>query len=327
MPNIESCSFRTVCILLGGLLCNPAYPAPLLTVDQNPLTAIYGLPLPQDARIPQAGSGAFTTSANFSSMMIIDASSEELLFMDGETHRLNLILDQGLSRDWSLRLLLPWIEHVPGFMDRPIDRFHEIFGLSAGERPTQPRDRLLYSIQRNGDQLLYVDSERSGMGDLQLILNRQLRRSDRSAWSLAGGVKAPTGDSAQLTGSGSADASVWTAGWWRLEDDMEASASAGLLFPGESDVLTRYQTNQVAFGHAGLQWQVWQPTMVKLQLDWHTRFYENMDSAFVGDVLQLSFGGAWRPSENTGLDFTLTEDIKVDASPDATFNISLRMDY
>jgi hypothetical protein len=52
-----------------------------------------------------------------------------------------------------------------------------------------------------------------------------------------------------------------------------------------------------------------------------------MDSAFVGDVVQLSFGGAWRLTEDTGLDFALTEDIKVDASPDATFNISLRVDY
>ena len=327
MPNTKSLFFRIACAVLSALHCNPTCPAPLLTADQNPLIGIYGLPLPQDARLPQAGSGAFTLSANLSNTMIIDASPEELLFMDGETHRMNLILDRGLIRNWSLRLLLPRIEHAPGFLDRPIDRFHEIFGLRAGERPTQPRDRLLYSIQREGNQLLYVDSESSGTGDVQLILNRQLRLGDRSAWSLSAAVKLPTGDSAQLTGSGAADASVWTAGWWRINENTDASVSAGLLVPGEGDILPQYQTDRVAFGHAGLQWQAWRPTMLKLQLDWHTRFYENLDSAFVSDVLQLSFGGAWRLTEKTGLDFAMTEDIKVDASPDATFNISLRVDY
>jgi hypothetical protein len=318
---------QIIAVILAGFYCSPLCSAPLPTVDQNPLISIYGLPLPHDARLPQAGSGGFTASLNLSNMIVIDASPDELLFMDGETHRVNLILDHGLSNDWSLRLQLPWIEHVPGFLDRPIDRFHEIFGLLEGERPTQPRDRLLFDIEREGERLLYIDSRRSGVGDLQIILNRQIHSNESVAWSLAAGVKAPIGDSAQLAGSGATDASFWTAAWWRIAETLEGSASVGLLFPGEGNILPQYQTDQVAFGHAGLQWQAWRTTMLKLQLDWHSRFYENLDTGFLSDVLQFSFGGAWRLTHNTTLDFSLTEDIKVDASPDANFNINLRLSY
>lgn len=327
MHNPPSPSFRIICASLAGLLYTPAWSAPLLTVDQNPLTAIYGLPLPLDARLPQEGAGNLMLSVNISNMLIIDESPSELLLMDGETHRTNLVFDRGLSEHWSLRLQLSWIEHVPGFMDRPIDRFHEIFGMREGDRPTQPRDRLLFAFQSEGEPLLHIDSTRAGAGDPQLILSRQLHRTERTAWSFSGGVKAPTGDSARLTGSGAADTSVWTSAWWQISPKVESTASAGLLFPGEGDILTAFQTDQVAFGHAGLQWRAWPETALRLQLDWHTNFYENTDSAFLGDVMQLSFGGTWRLTRDTELDFTLTEDIKVDASPDANFNISLRLGY
>jgi hypothetical protein len=318
---------RIIAVILAAFYCSPLRGAPLTTIDQNPLTAIYGLPLPHDARLPQAGAGSLTASLNLSNMIIIDDSPGELLFMDGETHRINLILDHGLNRDWSLRLQLPWMEHVPGFLDRPIDRFHEIFGLLEGERPTQPRDRLLFNILREGEQLVYIDSRRSGAGDPQLILNRQLHLSEQAAYSFSGAIKMPGGDSVDLAGSGATDLALWTAAWWRITETLEGSASVGLLLPGEGDILQQYQADQAAFGHAGLQWQAFRATMLKLQLDWHTRFYENLNSGFVGDVLQFSFGGAWRLTGNTALDFSLTEDIMVDASPDANFNISLRLSY
>lgn len=323
----ESPSLRSAGLIAALLCCNPAWGAPLLTVDQNPLTAVYGLPLPQDARLPVPGSGTITASVNISNTLNIDASPDELLFMDGETHRVNLILDRGLSERWSLRLVLPWIEHGPGFMDRPIDRFHEIFGMPEGERSSQPRDRLLFAFRREGAQPLYIDSVQSGIGDLRLTLSRQLHRTDQAAYSVAADVKMPSGEGSKLTGSGAADAALWAAGHWRAADDLEGSASVGLLLPGEGEVLTRYQTDQVAFGHAGLQWKLWPEATVKLQFDWHTNFYEGVDSPFLGDVLQLSFGGTWRMSRDTEIDFALTEDIKVDASPDASFNISLRTSF
>lgn len=325
--NPESPSLRSAGFIAALLCCNPAWGVPLQTVDQNPLTAVYGLPLPQDARLPAPGAGTVSASVNVSNTLNIDASPDELLFMDGETHRVNLILDRGLSERWSLRLVLPWIEHGPGFMDRPIDRFHEIFGMPEGERSSQPSDRLLFAFRRENAQLLYIDSVQSGVGDLRLLLSRQLHRTDQAAYSVSAGVKTPSGEAAKLTGSEAVDVTIQAAGHWLTGDSLEGSASVGLLFPGEGEVLPQYQTDQVAFGHAGLQWKLQPEAIIKLQFDWHTNFYEDVDSPFLGDVLQFSFGGTWRVSRDMEFDFALTEDIKVDASPDANFNMSLRWNY
>jgi hypothetical protein len=327
MPQPPSRQSRVLCVLLVSLPCAPAAAAPLLTVDQNPLTAVYGLPLPQDARLPQKGSTRFEISTNLSNTLNIDASTDELLFIDGETHRINLVVDRGLGQDWSLRLLLPWVEHVPGFLDQPIDSFHETFNFQQGERPTQPRDRLLYFIRRDGDVLLHIDSRRAGVGDLQLMLNRQLQRTERSAYALSAGLKAPSGEAAKLTGSGATDVSLWASAYWELAPELDGSASAGLLFAGRGEILAGYQVDRVAFGHAGLQWRALPATVLKIQFDWHTGFYENMNSAFLSDVLQFSCGGTWRMSQDTELDFSITEDIKVDASPDVNFNINLRFHH
>jgi hypothetical protein len=318
---------RIIALILAGFYCTPLYSGPLPTVDQNPLVSIYGLPLPHDARLPQPGSSDFTSSINLSNTLNIDTSPYDLLFVDGETHRVNMIFDQGLDENWSLRLLLPWIEHEAGFMDRPIDDYHELLGLQEGERPTQPRDRLLFAYQHSGDELLYIDSPRSGGGDLQLIVNRQLHRSAQTAYSFSSAIKAPSGDSRELTGSDATDISFWTAAYWQIAADLDGSASVGLLFPGKGEILTHLQTDQVAFGHAGLQWHAWPETIIKIQFDWHTRFYENTGSAFLSDVLQFSFGGGWQLSPDMEFNFAVAEDIKVDASPDVNFNFSLRLSY
>jgi hypothetical protein len=319
--------YRLSVLFLAGICCNPLYGAPLLTVDQNPLTAVYGLPLPQDARLAQPGTWDFITSINLSNTLNIDQSPNDLLFVDGETHRFNMILDRGLSKHWSLRLVLPWIGHSAGFLDGPIDRYHWMLGLPEGERPTQPKDRMLLSYRQAGSQLLLIDTAHSGTGDLQLILNRQLHRSEQSAYSLGVGVKAASGDSSKLTGSGASDLSIWTGAWRQIATDVDGSASIGLLLPGKGKILRHLQTDAVAFGHAGLQWQAWRQAALKLQLDWHTRFYEDVYSAFLSDALQLSFGGTWSPAPDMALDFGIAEDIKVDASPDVNFNISLRLSY
>ncbi len=324
---MPSTRFDIIILILTGFYCGPLCSTPLPTIDQNPLVGIYGLPPPQDARLPQAGSSNFTSSINLSNTLNIDASPYDLLFVDGETHRIDMIFDHGLDEDWSFRLLLPWIEHEAGFMDRSIDSYHELLGLREGERPTQPRNRLLFAYEQSGDRLLYIDSARSGIGDLQLIINRQLHRSAENAWSFSAAVKAPSGDSRDLTGSGATDLSFWTAAYWRISADLDGSASVGLLFPGKGEILTDLQTDQAAFGHAGLQWQAWPETAIKIQLDWHTRFYENTGAAFLSDVLQLSFGGGWQWSPDTEFNFAIAEDIKVDASPDVNFNFSLKLSY
>ncbi|HEY3487214.1 MAG TPA: DUF3187 family protein, partial [Gammaproteobacteria bacterium] len=285
---------------------------------------VYGLPPPQDARLPESGDWSVTGVLNISNTLNIQSSANNSLFIDGETRRLNLVFGRTLGEDWRLSALLPWVEHTAGTLDRSIDRYHELFGLREGDRPGQPRDRLLFSYRHAGKQVLLLDSVASGIGDIQLILDRQLRQSPETAYSLSANIKFPSGDADKLTGSGATDIGVWTTGYWKLTQNVDSSAALGLLLPGKGEILDALQMDQVAFGNAGLQLQAASRTVLKAQLDWHTRFYEDTGIDFLGDALQFACGATWSITPGIELDFAIAEDIRTEASPDVNFIFSVR---
>ncbi|HEX7028561.1 MAG TPA: DUF3187 family protein, partial [Gammaproteobacteria bacterium] len=178
---------------------------------------------------------------------------------------------------------------------------------------------------RNGIEQIRLDTRRYGMGDMQLNAGRQIRSSGHFSYSIWAGIKLPTGDSDKLTGSGAADISLWNAARKKLNEKWQVYGTAGLLLPGEGEVLPDQQEDTVFFGSIGTQWRHWRSATVKVQLEWHTGFYKDTNARLLGDVLQLTFGVDWEISPNLYFDFSIAEDIKEEASPDVNFHFTLRM--
>ena len=65
-------------------------------------------------------------------------SSTEYLNLDGETLRFALELRYGLAENWDLQLEVPWLEHSGGNLDRLIDDWHDLWGMSDGGRSEYP---------------------------------------------------------------------------------------------------------------------------------------------------------------------------------------------
>lgn len=313
-------------ILLLTSLSGVAAPAvPFQTRDQNPLSLIYGLPTPTAADIAVPGSFATIWSANVSNSIIIDRAGNEFLLVDGETYEADLTAAYGIGENWALHVKLPLIGYSPGNLDKPIEEYHDWFGLNQGNRLDNPRDRLLFIYQRNGVEQLRLDRRQSGLGDIQLFAGRRMHSSPHSSYSAWTGIKLPTGDSDNFTGSGATDISVWGAGRRELREQWQLYGTIGLLFLGEGDILPELQEDVVFFGSLGTQWQYWQPVAIKTQLEWHTGFYKDTGTRLLGDVLQLTFGTTWEISPTLFFDFAIAEDIKEEASPDVNFNFTLRV--
>lgn len=316
-----------ITLLLCSLPAIGGQAVPFQTRDQNPFSLIYGLPTPIGANVTAPGDFALDWSINISNTLIVDRAGDEFLTIDGESYETELTAAYGIGDNWALHLKLPFIAYSPGMLDRPIEKYHDWLGLNQGNRLQTPRDRLLFVYQRNSIERLRLDRRENGPGDIQLIAGRQLYSSAQSAGSLWMGIKLPTGDSGNLTGSGAIDVSLWGAGNRALNEKWQLYGTAGLLLLGEGDVLPELQENTVFFGSLGLQWAHWKTVMIKTQVDWHTGFYKNTGERFLGDVLQLTFGPSWEISPDLFFDFAVSEDIKVEASPDVTFNFSLRAVY
>ena len=297
--------------------------APFLTHDQNPLTLIYGLPLPTAARLSTHQQWQLTTSLNISNTINAEVNANELLLIDVETYQLNLLLDYGLSKNWMLRFHLPMLAHSSGFLDSWIDSYHDTLNLPQHIRPSYPVDQLHIYYQSNGTTLVNVQQRATGIGDLSMQLGYQLFSLADSNLSYWASLKLPTGDIDKLTGSGSIDLAFWLSADNRLNNDNWLYGNLGLMFMSDSDGLQAVQKNTLLFANAGFQLQAWEIILLKLQLDSHSAFYDTK-TKFLGPVVQLTFGGTILFDSST-LNISISEDIQTLASPDVTFNLSWKI--
>jgi hypothetical protein len=131
--------------------------------------------------------------------------------MDGETLRAALEIRVGLGGRLEASAELPILLHGAGFLDRPIDRYHEALGLPDGGRGAFVEDRFVMGYVADGETV-YLEHAPGGLrqGDLVLSCRAAALREGRRAPGIALGaaLKLPTGDARRLDGSGHADAGV-----------------------------------------------------------------------------------------------------------------------
>jgi len=131
--------------------------------------------------------------------------------MDGEIMRGAIDLGVGLGRSIELDLEIPFLVQTTGFLDSPIDHYHDQFGFPDGGREAFARDRFVIGYVGDGAQV-FVDRPAGGIrpGDVVLTGRMALLRDRRRAPDLAAGLalKLPTGSAALLEGSGRADVAL-----------------------------------------------------------------------------------------------------------------------
>jgi hypothetical protein len=213
------------------------------------------------------------------------------------------------------------IQHGGGVFDRAIDDWHQFFGLPDADRSDYTFNALTYRYAGESGRETRVDSARSGLGDIQLSVQRSLgcrstADSMASETIARAGIKLPTGAVDELRGSGKVDAyvdiqsPVWSnGGRWR------GGATVGLMIVGQASQLAP-QRPFVAFGAIGTQFILQQRYRLMLQVDWHTPFYRSALGALNDPSLVLSAGVRYLARHDQTLELTISEDIAVDTAPD-----------
>ncbi len=314
--------------LLSLILSVPAANAePFQTREQNPFTLVYGQPLPTPARIPTAGKLNYTASLDVANTVNIEVKGSESLYVDFESYQLSLGGVYSLNDKWALKLDVPFIYRGSGVFDHAIDEWHELLGLPEGDRPLVAEDQFNIFYDANGITSYNLSSSKSGIADSQLGIGYSLHQDEQSALSIWASIDMPTGDNTRLTGNDDFDYAFWLAGSYNLGDRSSAYANLGAVLPGDS-VLTDLETESaVLYGYAGAQF-AFNPTIaVKLQLGAHSGYYENTSLEFLGETLLLTLGATFTTSNCSALDIGLSEDVKVDASPDVSLLLSWKSTF
>lgn len=283
--------------------------------------AVYGLPLPVNARLLATGDSRWQTTFNITNTLNIDTHAASELLVDTESSQLNLVYALGLPNDWMLRLEFGLMHHGAGYFDGWIYDYHDFLGLKQGDRANVAEDQFQIYVADNGNTLVDLQSAQTGVTDTQIQLGKQLSRDASHATSVWASLKLPTGDANKLTGSGHSDLALWLASQHLHGDTTQVYAQLGGLYMSDTQVLKSLHRHTAWFGNLGIRYTYNEWLALKTQLDVHSALY-NSELDFLDSAIQLSFGGCISMNRQNTIDIAMSEDIKTNTSPDVTLNIS-----
>lgn len=304
----------TTAVLLS-LTSTLAVTAPLPARDANPLLSGFAVPKALPAYVPDDPSWTWQASFIWGSSALVQRTPRETMIVDAETRELSIELGRALSNGYALRFELPYRHTSAGALDGFIDSWHDFFGMPEGARPTLPRDSLHVAYERDGRWLIDDRSSHSGIGDVSLQLGKQLGAAPITAWV---GLKFPSGDADEFTGSGSMDVSLAIAAEHAFGDRYAVFAQAGGAYLGDGDRMPSQQKDFAWSAILGASVRAFAPLTLTAQIDAHTAIYDS-ETAFLGEVVTLTVGGTYRIDRNWDLSFAVTEDLAVGTAPDVAF--------
>lgn len=291
---------------------------------QHAYNAVFGLP-GVAARSVQAREWQVTLE--HSNQFMGSTTDDEMLLLDGETTELGIRHRQRLNPCWQLEAFVPFVSHNGGEFDRAIDDWHQIFGLPDANRSGSPYSGLTYQYQDSDGARAVVDSPQSGLGDVQLSIQRPLgciaNADSTYSQSIARlGVKLPTGNAKELRGSGELDVYVdvqspviSSGGRWRM------GGAVGALHVGTSDRFAR-QKPLVVYGSMGAQFVQSHHWRFIGQVDWHTPFYSSNLSELGDPAVSLTAGVRYLTAADHIIELAVSEDAAIDTVPDIVARLS-----
>lgn len=291
---------------------------------QHSYNAVFGLPAVA-ARPVQ--SREWQLSLEHSNQFMGGVIGDEVLLLDGESTELSFRHRQRFGPCWQLEAFVPIMLHNEGEFDRAIDDWHQFFALPDADRGSAPFSELTYSYEDQNGEHVVVDSPQSGLGDIQLSVQRSLgciatADSTYSKSIARAGVKLPTGNANELRGSGALDLYVdiqspvlSNGGRWR------AGGTVGALYTGATDRFAQ-QKQLVAYGSLGAQFVQSHRWRILGQLDWHSPFYESALRELGDPSISLTVGIRYLAPDDQTIELSISEDAAIDTAPDLVARLS-----
>ncbi len=288
--------------------------------NHNPFLQVYGLPTFQTHEL--VAEGKIDVGLSYDVANDADDADRlgERLIIDAESQVLNLSIRRRFGERFEFGIDVPWVRHSGGYLDSVIFNFHDLVGLPNSNRDG-PDDQYRLFFEQQGTVLFDTDVPTSGIGDVQVTAAMDLGKA-----TLRAGIKVPTGDPDELTGSGAADVSLGlhggsTASLFRRE--LAYSGFLGVLVLGDGDIMPALQRSAVPYAGAALRWQATTRMALATQLYVQGPYFDAALDELGGNTFQLSFGADFR-LRGSFLRLAIVEDIAAAAAPDFALHLSFR---
>lgn len=308
-----------------GFIVPSAAEAPLHIRNLSPAAQLYGVPRAMGADVLEAGY-EMTFFTEFANSWSSDIDDDTLAFFDGEIEVLTYGYRRALADRWEFAVEVPYVIHHGGFLDRPIDEFHDVFGFDDDGRDLAGQGQLDYYVQHDGSVAIDMQRDTRDWGDVRAQIGYQLHSDADSSLAIRAMVKMPTGDSDQLTGSDGTDVATWIEyGRSSLFGNARASlnAGAGMVALGKGEFLSDAQEDFAGFAHFGLGFRLSSRLVALGQLNYHSRLIDTGLTQVAEYAVQGTLGARWHWNDGLYSEFAFVEDVKSDSTSDVQFQLVL----
>ncbi len=257
-------------------------------------------------------------SLSHSSTYTVEDSDEWDINLDMEITELNFRYKRMVRDLFEFNLDVPVLIFGGGFMDSPLEDYHDTFGFNDYGRSNRPHNEFLYEVRRDGDMVIEGKSG-TRMGDIRLAAKRALISSDSYTLSVKGDVEIPVSDAKKGYSNGSVDAGISILLDKKISDRTMTYWNLGVVFPGDVRGHERVDLDNFLHGGAAV-------LSLLLQLQGHSGIYPDTEiSAVDGTAVLIAFGGRYHTGKGKSFEFSLTEDLNTTGAPDFIINFTYKV--
>ena len=141
-----------------------------------------------------------SVSVENSSYAVKEIINNDQLTFDGEIAKASINYFRKLSDNLTLNVSLPIYSFSRGFLDSPIEQWHDLFGLSDGSRVDLPKSQLNFEVLSGSNKVKINDSD-IGIGDIQISTKLNFYSKNKSDLYFITSLEIPTGSKKKYFGN------------------------------------------------------------------------------------------------------------------------------
>jgi hypothetical protein len=304
---------------LPGSLFAFTFEGPFQVKNQFPLF----LPIDQPYLERAATEDSLSLSLSHSSVFVMNDSAQWSAHLDLELTELNIRYKKDFAGLIEVGVDVPILRATAGFLDSPLEWYHETFGFDDYGRSSRPKNAFLYDIKKDGSRLIEGDNDKTGFGDVRFTFKKKLIEND-PVISLIADIELPTGNAKIGYGNGSVDAGIAVLLDKDLGSKTKLYTNLGAVFPGDLKAHQRLELDEFFYAGTAVETLAWSKVSLIAQLMLQTSPYPHTGiSEIDNSAVILVLGGRYYFGSGS-FELSLTEDVNTSGAPDFILNVSYK---
>ena len=265
-------------------------------------------------------------SVENSSFAVKEKINNDQLTLDGEIAKVSINYFRKVSDNLTLNVSLPIYSFNKGFLDNPIEQWHDLFGLSDGSRVDLPKSQLNFEVLSDSNKER-IQNSNIGIGDIQISTKLNFYSKNRSDLYLITSLEIPTGSIKKYFGNDEFDGLIALNLKNHLKDNLVINSVFGVSIINQNRNFVLRERNTSYFSKVLLSWkpqyflsrQAINPLIYKINFE---VFEPKIKSDFktLGDEYYVfGLGATFEFAKDKYFNFGFSEDLKVNSSADFSF--------